>query len=308
MSAILDRILKKIGDQEIMDKLLSLSKSDLNSLLLELFEKQTNKFIPTDMLKAYRSNRFATHSEADPGKFHALEVLLLTVAQEMDIKTVLLSPTAPLGSCSVFGCVDQYNVVSALRGTEILSDPSNMLAIIIADKLRNKTASNRLPLHYATTARVVRAQEFAGTASFAHFGLYCMISSGRDIGSYACEKELLEKHLLFYKVMLKAQFKSKMSIVLRKRSGYNDINGFFEQMTEVVQSMLPDTPLSFDLDDVDNKYYQGINFKIYMETADEKFEIGDGGFVDWFNQMLGSKKERGLISGIGLDRLLLLDR
>lgn len=305
MSVILDRILKEIGDREIMNKLLSLSKSDLNSLLLELFEKQTDKFIPTDMLKAYRSNRFSMHSEADPGKFHALEALLLTVAQGMDIETVLLSPSAPLGSCSVFGCVDQYNVVSALRGTEMLSDPSNMLAIIIADKLRNKTASNKLPLHYATTARVVRAQEFAGIGSFAHFGLYCMVSSGKDIGSYAIEKELLEKHLLFYKEALQTQFKSKLSIVLRKRSGYTDINGFFEQMTGAVQSMFPDTPISFNFDDMDNKYYQGINFKIYIETENEKIEIGDGGFVDWFNKMLGSKKERCLISGIGLDRLLL---
>ena len=72
--------------------------------------------------------------------------------------------------------------------------------------------------------------------------------------------------------------------------------------------MFPETPLSFDFDDVDNKYYQGINFKIYMETTNGKIEIGDGGFVDWMHIMLGSKKERCLISGIGLDRLLLFGK
>ena len=223
MSAITDRILKQIVDHAIVEKLLSLSRADLNSLLLELFEKHTDKFTPTDMLKAYHSNRFSAPSEADPAVFHTLEVQLLTAAREMDIQTVLLSPSAPLGSCSVFGCVDQYNVVSALRGTETLSDPSNMLAIIIADKLRSKTASNIPPLHYATTARAVRAQMFSEVGLFAHFGLYCMVSSGKDTGSYASEKELLEKHLLFYKEMLQTQFKSKLSIVLRKRGGYKDI-------------------------------------------------------------------------------------
>lgn len=34
--------------------------------------------------------------------------------------------------------------------------------------------------------------------------------------------------------------------------------------------------------------------------------IGDGGFVDWTQKLLGNKKERCLISGIGLDRLLMI--
>lgn len=56
MSVIIDRILNQIGDHEIIDKLLSLSQADLNSLLLEIFEKQTEKFTPANMLKAYRLN------------------------------------------------------------------------------------------------------------------------------------------------------------------------------------------------------------------------------------------------------------
>lgn len=306
MSKILQRILQEIGDQKMIEKLLSLSKADLNSLLLELFEKQTDKMTPVDILKAYQVNRFSKPSDIDPAKFHTLEAQLLTAAQKMKMQTVLLSPSAPLGSCSAFGCVDQYNVVSALRGTETLSDPSNMLAIIIADRIKRRIESNTPPVHYATTGRVVRAQAFSGKGFFAHFGLFCMVSSGKDTGSYSCEKQLLMKHLQFYKELLKEHFNATLSIVLRKRGGYTDGDGFFDKMTEVVQTSFPDTPLSFDYDDVDNKYYQGINFQIYMETEHEKMMIGDGGFVDWIGQMLGSKKERCLISGVGLDRFLLL--
>lgn len=305
MSAILNRILEQINDKEIINKQLSLSKSDLNSLLLEVFEKQTGRLTAIDVLKAFQTNRFSAPSDINPASFHALETQLLLAAQKMDIETVLLSPSAPLGSCSSFGCVDQFNVVSALRGTETLPDPSNMLAIIIADKLKNKVEGYTYPLHYATTARVIRAQMVSGKGFFAHFGLFCMVSSGKDTGACGCEKGLLEKHLYFYKYILQEQFNAKLSIILRKRNGYKDNNGFFTKMSKVIQNALPDVQLSYDYSDVDNEYYQGVNFKILMETNSEQIEIGDGGFVDWMYQMLGSKKERCLISGIGLDRLLL---
>jgi hypothetical protein len=298
----------KIGDKEILEKLLSLSKADLNSLLLALFQKQTDGLVPSEILKAYQANRFSVPSDFDPATYHALETLLLTEAQNMGIRTILLSPSAPLGSCSVFGYVNQYNVVSALRGTETLSDPTNMLAIIIADKLKNRTESNITPLHYSTTARVVRGQTFSGTASYAHFGLYCMVSSGKDTGSYICEKELLQTHLSYYMKLFKAQFSANFSITLGSRSGYKDRNGFFDKMTDVTQTIFPDTAISFNATDTENKYYHGINFKLFMEKDGKVLEIGDGGFVDWICQMLGSKKERCLISCIALDRLLLLDR
>lgn len=125
MSVIIGRILNQIDDHEIIDKLLSLSQADLNSLLLKIFEKQTEKFTPANMLKAYQLNRFSVPSKLNPARFHALEARLLSIAQEMNIQTVLLSPSAPLGSCSVFGYVNQYNVVSALRGTETLQHVGN---------------------------------------------------------------------------------------------------------------------------------------------------------------------------------------
>lgn len=306
MSLITDRILKMLDDPTLIEKLLSLSNADRNSLLLEVFSRQSKQTVPKDVLKLYQANRFTFPSDASTADYHTLEAELLLSAQEQGVTTVLLSPCAPLGSCSSFGCVDQNNIVSALRGTETLSDPSNMLAIIIADKL--KTTKSDASIHYATTARVVRAQPFSGKGFYAHFGIYCMVSAGKANGSYACEDELLKKHLTYYAQLIHMKYDSKASIVLRKRSGYPDGDGFFSQMAKVIRETFPDVPLSFDYDDVDNQYYKGINFKIYMEQNGETFEIGDGGFVDWVTQMLGDKRERCLISGIGIDRLLLLSR
>ena len=306
MNEITRRILTKLGDMDLIEKLLALPAPDFNSLMLKIFQSQARKATPVEMLKAYQSNRFSVPSELDPAAYHALEAELLSAAQKIDIKPVLLSPSAPFASSSVFGCVDQNNVVSALRGTEILSDPTNMLSIIIAEQLKNKKADNTIPIHYCATARVLRAQTFPNTKRhFAHFGIFCIVSSGKDRGSYDCEKELLVKQLTFYKQQLWKNYDSNLSIVLRKRRGYTDGDGFFALMAETVKNNLPDVSLSFDTEYGDNNYYKGINYNILMKRDGKIVEIGDGGFVDWIQSMTNNKKERCLISGIGIDRLLL---
>lgn len=56
-----------------------------------------------------------------------------------------------------------------------------------------------------------------------------------------------------------------------------------------------------NVEETDNSYYQGINFKIVVNNI----ELVDGGFVDWTQNLLGNKKERLLISGAGVDLQLI---
>ena len=53
-------------------------------------------------------------------------------------------------------------------------------------------------------------------------------------------------------------------------------------------------------------YYRDLCFKVFGSAGGQRFEVGDGGFVDWTAKLLGNRKERLLISGYGLDRLALL--
>jgi len=306
MNAATDRILTQLGDKELIDKLLDLSKSDFTSLLLEVFNRQSEGITPTDVLKQFEKNRYTVPSEIDPVAYHLLEAEFLKLAQKMDIQTLLLSPASPFAGCSAFGCVNQNNVVSAIRGTEILSDPTNMLAIIIAENIKNKKINNDTAVHYCTTARVLRAQPFPAIKGYySHFGIFCIVSCGKDTGSYNCEKTLFAKQLAYYRVLLKEKYNANLSVVIRKRSGYADDIGFISSMADLVKIELPDVPVSIDIEDSDNNYYKGINYTIYMEKENSKIEIGDGGFVDWMQKLTGNKKERCLLSGIGLDRLLI---
>ena len=306
MHLITDRILTKLGDDGLINKLLDLSNSDFTSLLLEVFRKQAERATPADVLKQFQKNRFTVPSELDPVAYHLLEAEFLKLAQEMDIKTILLSPSAPFASCSAFDCVNQNNVVSAVRGTEILSDPTNMLSIIVAEQIKNKKINNDTNVHYCTTTRVLRAQPFPAVKGYyTHFGIFSIVSCGKDTGSYNCEKALFTKQLIYYRKLFREKYDSNLSIVLRKRRGYADSNGFLSSMAELVKNELPDVPVTIDFEDSDNNYYKGFNYTILMDKEGQKVEIGDGGFVDWIQKMTGNKKERCLISGIGLDRLLI---
>ena len=152
----------------------------------------------------------------------------------------------------------------------------------------------------------MRAQVFpARRGYYSHFGIFCIVSSGKDTGSYSCEKNLFEKHLAYYRKLLIEKYDTKLSVVIRKRRGYTDSDGFYDSMAAMVSDELPGVPVSLDPEYEDNNYYKGIHFGVYMDKEHERVEIGDGGFVDWIQQMTGNKKERCLISGIGLDRLLI---
>jgi hypothetical protein len=51
-------------------------------------------------------------------------------------------------------------------------------------------------------------------------------------------------------------------------------------------------------------YYSGACLRISLETAaGDELELVDGGFPDWTQLLLGNRKERLLISGLGLERL-----
>jgi len=307
MSRILQRIVSQLGCTDLLERAGALAPSDLSSLILELSRIRTDRLKPSDLVERLPQNRFAAPSALDPAAYHALEAEVLTAAKADGVRPVLLSPVAPLGSCSVLGSVSQDKILSAVRGTEVLADSTNMLAIVLAAELKERTqARPDEGLHLCATSRLTRAQPFSGPAAFAHFGLFGMVSSGRDTGCYGCESALLEKQLTLYRRVVRKLLRGDMAVVLRRRQGYPDGEGFFNRMNEHIRRVLPGIPLSVEEAGTDNPYYLGLNFKLYADRNGERLEIGDGGFTDWTQKMLNNKKERLLISGVSLDRLMIL--
>jgi hypothetical protein len=112
---------------------------------------------------------------------------------------VELSPVAPLGTCSALAPVDQHRVVSTVRGSEVLSDPTNALAVEAALRRREQGVGGRVDL--AACHRVLRAQQLR-PGNAAHFRLFALVSSTRDRGSGMTEAHMLIDHLSFWQQVL----------------------------------------------------------------------------------------------------------
>lgn len=302
-SNIIENVLEKAGNENLINELTTrLSQSEITTFLLALSKEITNKNTPNDVLSKYESNRFVKPSKLNPVKVKQIEILMLEMAEASGFSPVLLSPASPLGSCSVIAKVDQNNVISATRGLEFIADSTSMLAIYLANGIKNRTIDNtKNSVHLSATCRVIRGQMFKSNTFVPHFGLFTIVSSGKDTGSYGFEKDAIAKHIGFYISYFGDRLGHELKVSLNIRNGYTDKMGFVDRIHYHLRETYPYIDFIVNREENDNTYYQGLNFKISVNDI----EIVDGGFVDWTRKLLGNKKERLLTSGAGVDLQLI---
>lgn len=302
---IIKRIAANAGIGNIVELLSSqVPGTDLNSLLLKVFDKKTGNITPAELLKQYQANRFVHPAETDMIGLLSMELETLKFLRESSFQPIELSPVAQLGSCSVIAPVDQKKIISAIRGTEVMADATNAIALHIAD-LRKRNVDADL-LRFSTVHRHVRCQPFKEKGFSPHFKVGCMVTSGRDTGSYEFETtKLLEQLSALKQLFVEIYGIDVISFKLLKRDGYDNS----DRMFEIVFNFLAKNGIKVEAggDEVPaNNYYKGIQFKMIIQINEMQIEIADGGFVDWTQQLLGNKKERMLISGFGLGLLYQL--
>ncbi|MGW6448688.1 hypothetical protein [Lentzea sp. NPDC055074] len=273
---VLERVLRSVGGEQVLDRLAALPGSDLTSLLLALARRRAGALSGPDVLRQYRSDRFVSPSPVPFGVLRAAEDRLLG-ALPPSFSVLCLAPVMPLGTCSTVAEMDQNNVVSTMRGTEVAADPTNALALEAA--LRRQAGPSDVRL--AAVQRVVRAQLFSGAGRFSHFTLFAVVSAGRDRGSLGFELEHFAEHVAFLRAAC-GDVEFRVTVL--------------DPRFEVVRGDLP-----ADLSRTTG-YYKGLCFKVLRDGV----EIGDGGFVDWTQRLTGNRKERLLISGVGVDRFATL--
>jgi hypothetical protein len=304
----LERIVRKLGVEEIIELLSErISGTDLNTLLLEVFREKTNRSTASQLFKSYQANRFVHPATVELIQLKQLEIDVLKIASNHLAIPVQLSPVAPLGSCSIVATVDQNKVISAIRGTEVVSDATNLIALHICDLIKSRQQSNRDEyVRVCTTHRHVRAQYFGNVPGMLpHFHLFCMVTSGIDKGSYIFEKQSFWEHIMVYQDIFQLLFHSDIEVILSVRDGYKDSEGLLQRIVHYGEER--SIRVSIKESNLENQYYIGLQFTVVAKINGRELYIGDGGFVDWSQQLLGSKKERLIISAIGLDRLLLKD-
>ena len=298
--ALLNRLIRKTGVPEIVDILAGrLSGSELNSLMLEVYGRKAGKIKPAELMAQYRQNRLVQPSAIDMISLLESELESLRFFQERGFQPVELSPLAPFGSCSVVATVDQDKVVSAIRNTEVVADATNLLALHLA--------AGGQEMRLCTVHRHVRTQPFGKRGFLPHFKVGCVVTGGRDTGNYTFELHSLMEHLETLTDLLRKVYGvGQMRIVLKARAGYDERNPLIEKVESFLRTRITGVGIERGDRPAENAYYQGIQFKLLIMEKGREWEIADGGFVDWTQQLLGNKKERLLISGFGLELLYKL--
>jgi hypothetical protein len=310
---IVERISKECGVSNLL-KILSekISATDLQTILLETYRRRSSKLLPADLMRQYERNRFVQKVSLSPDEIWKFNQLVSRTLPEF-YEMVELSPLAPFGVNSAMGKVDQNNAVTTIRNTEICSDNTNVLALECAvrrKKFLRKNTRAKDKVCLASSHRVVRSQLFEESVAFSHFQLLGLTTAGRDQGSFGFEIDSLKEHLNFYIRLLKETNHQgysfdKVRIVF---TAFNEIRQI--AVKSLIQNYKLSQPkISFQMDQKrqgGRGYYKEVGFQIWVsKAADQDYLIVDGGFTDWTQKLLANKKERLLISGMGVERFMI---
>jgi hypothetical protein len=278
----------------------NLSASEFGSLMLEVARRRAAHISPAEVLRDYERNRFVHPSSLDPIRLLETEAEWLKEAKEASFSPLLLSPVSSLGTCSAVAKVNQNNVISALRNTEVVADATNVLALQLAQDIKNTPATQTIG--YATVHRHVRAQHYENPNFTAHFGVFCLASAGKDRGNLDFELKEANRHIGLIIGLLEKFFpKDRLTFKFFLR----DENPELKKRLGDQQNCWSSFPTEFEADP-SQEYYRLFQFKVYMKLGENRIDFADGGPVDWVASLTGNRKIRSFISGIGLELVLKL--
>lgn len=278
-----------IGEESFAQLADELPGSELQSLLLEVMRRRAGGRALADVLAQYRRDRFVRPAAVDQRVTVEIDGHLLAAAEGFD--AIELSPVAPLGTCSRMGLTDQNRTLSALRGTEVVSDPTNVLALECAERLRAADED----VHFATSQRVIRAQPVPDKPGYAaHFRIFVLASGGRERNDHAFAVETLVRHIA---TMQRALDRLELH-------GYRfgarrlDILATPERAA-VADRVAAATNGTRKL--LEHPYYSGgIRYMLWVTTpGGDEIPLGDGGLFDWLAALTSNQRNVYVASGLG---------
>lgn len=306
---IIERIQTLLGCPDLLESVVENCKlSDLQSFLLEVYRRKTEKLNAKQVLEQYSHNRFVKPAKVEIKQMMAFDFLAFSLLS-YNFEILELSPLAPLGSCSAVAPIDQNNILSTIRNTEVCSDPTNVLALessLRRQQLHDKTSRIRL----CTSQKAVRCQDFKIPHCFACFRLFCLTSAGKDEGSFKFELEELYEHLSYFAKLFKKteelnlEVKDLTIFITVLDEGRKD--ALKNRVIDKLNKQYPAVKVQFDQTRTSGlNYYKDVCFHIFGRTSSgEDIMLVDGGFTNWTQLFLNNGKERFLISGFGSERFL----
>lgn len=280
-------IVDALGDASFEQLAAQLPGAELQSVLLEVMRRRASARTPHDVLAQYRKDRFVRPATIDLRASLAIDTALLAEAPQF--VAVELSPVAPLGTCSTMALTDQHRVLSALRRTEVVSDPTNVLALECADRVRTEA------VHLATSQRVLRAQPYPDKPGYAaHFRIFVLASAGRELPDHGFTVTTLADHISTI----------QRGLDRLEREGY----AFGARRVDVLAR--PDrihvaeriaAATGGVVKPLDHAYYSaGLRYMLWVTAKDgSEVPLCDGGAFDWVAKLTSNPRNVYIATGMG---------
>jgi hypothetical protein len=289
-----DWIKERIGEAAFAQLTDELTPSEAWSVLMEVAARRAGRRSLRALTEQWTRDRFVSPSALDLRATRRLELRLLEAA--VGFEAIELSPLAPLGTCSVMAPASQHKIVSTVRGTEVVSDPTNVMALECARRVH--ATGKPTAIRLVTCHRVVRAQPAPKKPGFAqHFNLFALATATRERADHAGLQEALADHIAVHLRALDAIAADGYrlpppSVTLLARPG-------LAHVAERFATRLPRVAMKQAV--LDHPYYDGgMRFSIALGGgSDDPIPLVDGGAFGWLAALTGDRRDLFIASGLG---------
>lgn len=282
------------ADNEALQSALAqgMSASELWSLLLEVFATRAAMRTPATIRQQWQTDRFVQPGAVDQRTLHHLDSHLLAAADSFE--SVELSPLAPLATCSGVALTSQRRIVSTVRGTEVVSDPSNVLAL---ESARRLSEAPDAIVKLATSHRCVRAQPVPKLPGFAaHFRMFCLATAGHERKDHAFVCSALLEHIRTHIAALDRL----------EHDGYRFPGRVLRLMATPARTHLAERiaaeidAMPVSVGRLEHGYYDGLRFQVDVSSpAGDVFPLIDGGAFDWLRTLMSNDRMVFVASALG---------
>jgi hypothetical protein len=280
-------------DEALRDALArGMAPTELWSLLLAVFELRAGQRTPAMVRQQWETDRFVQPCAVDQRTLNQLDAHLLDAAS--DFEALELSPLAPLATCSAVAPTSQNRIVSTARGTEVVSDPTNVLALECARRLRQAPDS---VVKLTTSHRCVRAQAVPKRPGFAaHFRMFCLATAGHERKDHAFITEALTHHIGTHMTALDRleqhgyHFPDRRLRLLATPDRMH--------LARRIATAIGELPTA--IEPLEHPYYDGLRFMLDAGTPDgSPVPLIDGGAFGWLRQLTANDRMVFVASGMG---------
>jgi hypothetical protein len=333
-SPIARRVAREVGVPDLLERLARVPPSDLQSLLLELTRLRAARRRLPDVVAQYGRD-----PTVRAGRIHPAALGRLVVAgfdSAAGYEALDLAPVEPLGVNSLLTAIDQNSILGTVRATEVIADPTVLLALEAAARRRQGVDVVRL----CAAHRALRQQAFEPPAP-QHFRLFALVTGARTHPDHRSEVEAIGEHVQTHLALVTAARDLGAAIgrtVVRlsdtaihtaaARAGAavtadaptprdaippdlaRRLGRRLRRLELAAAKLAPiaaafESEVRIDLTRTDGvAYYDGLQLRIDADCEGEHPELADGGSVDWASRLLSDRREHLFTSGIGLERLL----